>query len=591
MSNALPPQFIFLLGGLLIPFFRGWLRTAYMLFLPALAFYNYLLLEEGTYWTTAFLGFDLIFGRVDKLSLIFLNVFIVITFIGIIYNSHERGRLEHFSCFLYSGSALGVILAGDLITFFVFWELLTVGASFLLLVRKTAESLGAAVRYLLVHVLGGLVLLAGILLHIQQTGSTGFGQIGLGGLPSYLIFFGFGLNCAWPLLHSWLTDTYPESTAGGIVFMATFTTKTAIYALLRGFPGEPSLIWIGTAMATFPIFYAVIENDLRRVLAYSLINQVGFMVVGIGIGTGLAMNGSAAHVYSDILFKGLLFMSVGAVLYRTGKTKATELGGLFRSMPFTGVCCIIGAASISAFPLFSGFASKSIIMSAAAEGHFTLIWLLLLFASAGVFHHAGIKIPFFAFFSHDSGIRVKEAPWNMRIAMGLAALACIAIGTFPHQTIYPLLPFEAPVYEPYTFAHVMAQSLLLIFSALAFTLLLLGGIYPSEIRSVNIDSDWLYRRGGKFCYQIFDRSLNGINAMAHKTLVVGLTGTLSRFAAAGPARIAIFLLSSYWTLIGKKPQQRESLRTAVMLKLEKGALPVGLTALVAVVILGALFFF
>ena len=591
MSNALPPQFIFLLGGLLIPFFRGWLRTAYMLFLPVLAFYNYLLLEEGTYWTTAILGFDLIFGRVDKLSLIFLNVFIVITFIGIIYNSHERGRLEHFACFLYSGSALGVILAGDLITFFVFWELLTVGASFLLLVRKTAESLGAAVRYLLVHVLGGLVLLAGILLHIQQTGSTGFDQIGLSGLPSYLIFFGFGLNCAWPLLHSWLTDTYPESTAGGIVFMATFTTKTAIYALLRGFPGEPSLIWIGTAMATFPIFYAVIENDLRRVLAYSLINQVGFMVVGIGIGTGLAMNGSAAHVYSDILFKGLLFMSVGAVLYRTGKTKATELGGLFRSMPFTGVCCIIGAASISAFPLFSGFASKSIIMSAAAEGHFTLIWLLLLFASAGVFHHAGIKIPFFAFFSHDSGIRVKEAPWNMRIAMGLAALACIAIGTFPHQTIYPLLPFEAPVYEPYTFAHVMAQSLLLIFSALAFTLLLLGGIYPSEIRSVNIDSDWLYRRGGKFFYLIFDRSLNSINAMAHNTLVVGLTGTLSRFAAAGPARIAIFLLSSYWTLTGKNPQQRESLRTAVMIKLEKGALPVGLTALVAVVILGALFFF
>ena len=591
MSNALPPQFIFLLGGLLIPFFRGWLRTAYMLFLPVLAFYNYLLLEEGTYWTTAFLGFDLIFGRVDKLSLIFLNVFIVITFIGIIYNSHERGRLEHFSCFLYSGSALGVILAGDLITFFVFWELLTVGASFLLLVRKTAESLGAAVRYLLVHVLGGLVLLAGILLHIQQTGSTGFGQIGLGGLPSYLIFFGFGLNCAWPLLHSWLTDTYPESTAGGIVFMATFTTKTAIYALLRGFPGEPSLIWIGTAMATFPIFYAVIENDLRRVLAYSLINQVGFMVVGIGIGTGLAMNGSAAHVYSDILFKGLLFMSVGAVLYRTGKTKATELGGLFRSMPFTGVCCIIGAASISAFPLFSGFASKSIIMSAAAEGHFTFIWLLLLFASAGVFHHAGIKIPFFAFFSHDSGIRVKEAPWNMRIAMGLAALACIAIGTFPHQTIYPLLPFEAPVYEPYTFAHVMAQSLLLIFSALAFTLLLLSGIYPSEIRSVNIDSDWLYRRGGKFFYQIFDRSLNGINAMAHKTFVAGLTGALSRFAAAGPARLAIFLLSSYWTLIGKNSQQRENLRTAVMIKLEKGALPVGLTTLVAVVILGALFFF
>ncbi len=591
MINAVPPQFIFLIGGLFVPLFKGWVRTAYMLFLPVLAFYHYLQLEEGIYWTYSFLSFDLTLGRVDKLSLIFLNVFIVVTFIGIIYNSHVRGRMEHFAGFLYAGSAMGVILAGDLITFFVFWELLTVGASFLLLVRKTAKSLSAAVRYLLVHVLGGLVLLAGIILHVNQTGSTDFAQIGLNGLPSYLIFFGFGLNCAWPILHSWLTDTYPESTVGGIVFMATFTTKTAIYALLRGFPGEPSLIWIGTAMATFPIFYAVIENDLRRVLAYSLINQVGFMVVGIGIGTGLSMNGSAAHVYSDILFKSLLFMSVGAVMYRTGKTKATDLGGLFRSMPFTGICCIIGAASISAFPLFSGFASKSIIMSAAAEGHLTIIWLLLLFASAGVFHHAGIKIPFFAFFSHDSGIRVKEAPWNMRIAMGIAALACIAIGTVPHLTIYPLLPFEAPAYQPYTFAHVMAQSLLLIFSALAFTLLLLSGIYPSEIRSVNIDSDWLYRRGGKFFYQIFDRGLNGINALAHKTFVAGLTRGMNRFATAGPARISIFLLTPYWSLTGKNAQQREDLRIAVMKNMEKGALPIGVTAFTSVVILGLLFFF
>ena len=478
MNNPLPPQLIILIGGLLIPLFKGKLRLAYMLALPIFAFFNYLKLEEGVYWTYSLLSFDLILGRVDKLSLIFLNVFIVLTVIAVIYNSHVKGKMEHFSGFLYAGSAMGVILAGDLITFFIFWELLTVGAAFLILVRKSPRSLGAATRYLLVHVAGGLVLLAGIVLYINENGSADFGHIGLGGVSSYFIFFGFGINCAWPIVHSWLSDTYPESTPGGVVFMATFTTKAAIYALLRGFPGEPSLIWIGVGMATFPIFYAVIENDLRKVLAYSLINQVGFMVVGIGIGTGLSMNGSAAHVYSDVLFKGLLFMSVGAVMHQTGKVKATELGGLFRSMPFTGTCCIIGAASISAFPLFSGFVSKSMIMASAAEGNFPIVWLALLFASAGVFHHAGIKIPFFAFFSHDSGIRVKEAPINMRIAMGITAVGCIAIGIFPDQTIYPLLPFEAPVYEPYTLAHVMGQSLLLLFSALAFTLLLLAGIYP-----------------------------------------------------------------------------------------------------------------
>ncbi len=591
MNNPLPPQLIILIGGLLIPLFKGKLRLAYMLALPIFAFFNYLQLEEGIYWTYSFLSFDLVLGRVDKLSLIFLNVFILLSVIGVIYNSHVRGKMEHFSSFLYAGSAMGVILAGDLITFFIFWELLTVGAAFLILVRKSSRSLGAAMRYLMVHVAGGLVLLAGIVLYINENGSSDFGHIGLGGVSSYLIFFGFGVNCAWPILHSWLSDTYPESTPGGIVFMATFTTKAAIYALLRGFPGEPSLIWIGVGMATFPIFYAVIENDLRKVLAYSLINQVGFMVVGIGIGTGLSMNGSAAHVYSDVLFKGLLFMSVGAVMYQTGKVKATELGGLFRSMPFTGICCIIGAASISAFPLFSGFVSKSIIMTAAADGNHSIVWLALLFASAGVFHHAGIKIPFFAFFSHDSGIRVKEAPINMRIAMGITAVGCIAIGIFPNQTIYPLLPFDAPVYVPYTFAHVMGQSLLLMFSALAFTLLLLGGIYPAEIRSINIDSDWIYRKGGRLFYSFFDYSLNGINALAHKIFITGATANICRIAKEGPAKVIIFLMTPYWTLTGNNAQKQALKRKNILLQIEKGAFPIGITACLAVLLLGILFFF
>ena len=591
MNNPLPPQLIILIGGLLIPLFKGKLRLVYMLALPLFAFFNYLKLEEGIYWTYSFLSFDLVLGRVDKLSLIFLNVFIVITVIAVIYNSHVKGKMEHFSGFLYAGSAMGVILAGDLITFFIFWELLTVGAAFLILVRKSSRSLGAATRYLLVHVVGGLVLLAGIVLYINENGSADFGHIGLNGISSYFIFFGFGVNCAWPIVHSWLSDTYPESTAGGIIFMATFTTKAAIYALLRGFPGEPSLVWIGVGMATFPIFYAVIENDLRKVLAYSLINQVGFMVVGIGIGTGLSMNGSAAHVYSDILFKGLLFMSVGAVMHQTGKVKATELGGLFKSMPFTGTCCMIGAASISAFPLFSGFVSKSIIMSSAAEGNRPIVWLALLFASAGVFHHAGIKIPFFAFFSHDSGIRVKEAPINMRIAMGITAVGCIAIGIFPDQTIYPLLPFEAPVYEPYTLAHVTGQTLLLLFSALAFTLLLLGGIYPAEIRAINIDSDWIYRKGGKAFYAVMDKSLNYINALAYKSLIAGVTNNLCKMAKEGPTRAMILVLTPIWEVSGVSAEQQTDLKKNLRNHVENGVFPIGITAFLSVVLLGILFFF
>ena len=307
-----------------------------------------------------------------------------------------------------------------------------------------------------------------------------------------LIFVAFGIKCGFPLVHTWLTDAYPESTPTGMVFLSAFTTKLAVYALARGYAGTEVLIPIGTAMTAFPIFFAVIENDLRRVLAYSMINQIGFMVVGVGIGTSLALNGAVSHAFNDVIFKGLLLMSMGAVLHQTGKINGSELGGLYKSMPQTTGLCIVGAASISAFPLFSGFVSKSMVMSAAAaEGHW-IVWILLLFASAGVFHHAGIKIPYFAFFAHDSGIRTREAPLNMRIAMAMAAILCIVIGCYP-AWLYSLLPYEVG-YVPYTGSHVLVQVQLLFFSALAFAFLNLVGLYPPELRSVNIDSEWVYRR-------------------------------------------------------------------------------------------------
>jgi multicomponent Na+:H+ antiporter subunit D len=262
--------------------------------------------------------------------------------------------------------------------------------------------------------------------------------------------------------------------------------------LARTFPGEELLVYIGAAMTCFPIFYAVIENDLRKVLAYSLINQLGFMVCGIGIGTALAINGAVAHAFNDVIFKGLLFMSMGAVLHRVGHVNGSDLGGLYKTMPKTTLFCIVGAASISAFPLFSGFISKSMVMAAMLEAGHEYLWLMLLFASAGVFHHAGIKIPFFAFFAHDSGLRPKEAPTNMLWAMGIASALCIAIGCFPN-IVYSLLPFENS-YQPYDVTHTLTQLQLLFFSALAFVWLNKQGLYPPELRSVNLDMEWFYRK-------------------------------------------------------------------------------------------------
>lgn len=337
----------------------------------------------------------------------------------------------------------------------------------------------------------------------------------------------------------------------------------AVYALIRGFAGFEPLIWIGCAMTLFPIFYAVIENDLRRVLAYSLNNQLGFMVVGIGIGTELAINGTVAHAFCHIIYKALLFMSMGAVLYRVGTTKATELGGLYKSMPLTTIFCIIGAGSISGFPLLSGFISKSMIVTAAAEEHQFVLWILLLVASAGVMEHSGIKIPFFAFFAHDSGKRVKEAPWNMLVAMAAASFLCIALG-IAYPLLYGMLPYSVN-YPPYTVTHVVTMLQLLLFAGLAFVFLIKTGLYPNEVPSTNLDSDWFYRRllprlvtVARSMVQTVDKSirfdammlleglLRGVRSKFSETGLFGRTWSTSMMTFWATILLAICLLLYYF---------------------------------------------
>ena len=491
---SLPPFFIFVAGAVLICLlpqkWQGW--SSFIITIAALL--NFLSISQGVYWEVAILDYKLTLGRVDTLGYLFCLLFHIAAVIAALFAVHVRDPIQNISALLYAGGAVGATLAGDLISLFIFWEIMAVASSFLIWARRSPQSNAAGLRYLIVQVLSGVLLLSGTIVFYWETGSTSFNSIGLNSFGGKLIFLAFGIKCAFPLLHGWLVDSYPQSTPTGTVFMSAFTTKLAVYSLARGFEGTDVLIYIGTCMAMFPIFYAVIENDLRRVLSYSMINQIGFMVVGIGLGTELALNGAVSHAFNDVIFKGLLFMSMGAVLHMTGKINGTDLGGLYKSMPITTTLCIIGAASISAFPLFSGFVSKSMVMTAAAQEVHTIVFLLLLFASAGVFHHAGIKIPFFAFFAHDSGIRTREPPLNMIMAMGIAAGICIFNGVYP-WALYSILPWEAD-YQPYTWSHVISQTQLLFFSALAFALLMVSGLYPAELKSVNLDVDWIYRKIG-----------------------------------------------------------------------------------------------
>jgi multicomponent Na+:H+ antiporter subunit D len=493
MSGAeLSPAWTLLLGALLVPLLRGPARGLWTLALPLAGMLQLAFLPAGEAGIVPFLGHELVLVRADRWSVLFAWVFLIAALLAAIYSLHVRDAVQPAAGLAYAGAALGAVFAGDLLTLFVFWELTAATSVFLIWARRRERAYRAGLRYLVIQLASGMLLMIGALQHHAATGSLRFEHIGVDAPGGLAIFLAFGMKCAFPLLHNWLQDAYPEATEAGTVWLSAFTTKLAVYALARGFAGTDALVWIGALMTAFPIFYAVIENDLRRVLAYSLNNQLGFMVVGIGIGTELALNGTAAHAFTHIIYKALLFMSMGAVLLRAGTVNASELGGLHRSMPWTAGFCIVGAASISAFPLFSGFVSKSMILSAAGLDGFFVTWLVLLFASAGVFHHSGIKIPYFAFFGHDSGKRCTEAPANMLVAMGLAAALCIGIGVYPGP-LYALLPYPVH-YEPYTGSHVLAQLQLLLFSALAFAVLMRSGLYPPELRAVNLDFDWTYRR-------------------------------------------------------------------------------------------------
>ncbi len=512
MMSEFNPGLIMIMGGLLVPFFSGMVRKCLLLILPVIGLAVTIGLESSASASVVLFDYKLEYLRVDRLALIWGYIFHIAAFLGALYAIHEDDVLQGTMAQIYMGSAVAAVFAGDLITLFIFWEITAIASVFLIWASGTERSFRAGMRYLIIQVGSGVLLLAGAILLYSETGTIAFNHIGLESLGGKLIFLAFGIKCAFPLLHNWLQDSYPEATVTGTVILSAFTTKLAVYCLARGYAGTEILIYIGAAMTAFPVFFAVIENNLRKVLAYSLNNQLGFMVCGVGIGSELALNGTASHAFAHILYKALLFMSMGAVLFRTGTVKASELGGLYKSMPWTAGFCIIGALSISAFPLFSGFVTKSMILTAAAEEHRWIVWSVLLIASAGVMEHSGIKIPYFAFFAHDSGKRVKEAPLNMLLAMGLTAVLCIAIGIYP-SALYSILPYEVS-YSPYTFGHVITSLQLLIFAALAFVFLIWTGLYPAETPSTNLDFDWVYRR---FFPRLFDWFKQGFHEFSNQS--------------------------------------------------------------------------
>ncbi len=509
---TVPPAAIFIVGALLIPLFKGKLRQAYMLLVAVVAILDVYFMQGGVYWIHPFMEYGLVFGRVDLLSKCFAYVFTIAALAMVFYALRTKETGEHVAAFLYIGSALGVVFAGDLITVFIFWEVMAWASVLLIWYRRTKASVDAGFRYILVHVVGGVLLLGGIILYMQEPGGLVNGIVpfttdafNYASPATILILLGFIINAAVPPLHAWLPDAYPEATITGAVFMTAFTTKTAVYVLARGFAGFTIdgiaiLMWLGAIMAIYGVIYAILENDIRRLLAYHIVSQVGYMVCGIGIAasaTGVisqtAIDGTAAHAFCHILYKGLLFMSAGAIIYMTGKSKLTELGGLYKVMPLTMILYMIAAFSISGVPLFNGFTSKSIIIHAAEMAGNAPIFLMLEVAAVGTFLSVGLKLPYFAFFGKDAGIKAKDPPTNMLIGMGIAAFLCILLGVYP-SLLYNILPYPAAIadYAPYAAGHVIGSLQLLLFTYAGF-LVLKKKLRPEN--TISLDTDWFYRKG------------------------------------------------------------------------------------------------
>ena len=523
-SSFLIPAFIFFIGALLLLAVNGKAKQILILAVPVIAFFYIARLSPDATLAIPFLQYDLNFLHVDKLSKVFGYIFCIAAFGSFLFALHIEGKLEHLSALIYVGSALGVVFAGDFFSLYIFWEFMAVASVMLIWSRRTKKALDAGYRYVLVHIVGGLVLLAGILLHVHNTGSLEVGRIQTHDIASWLILIGFMLNAAVPPLSAWLSDAYPEGTATGSVFLSAFTTKTAVYTMIRVFPGWEILIWLGALMTIYGIIYAIMENDSRKILAYSIINQVGFMVCGIGIGTTMAINGAAAHAFAHIIYKGLLWMAAGSVLYMTGKTKCTDLGGLYKTMPLTLICCCIAAASISAFPLTSGFTTKTMILQAATTQHLTIIYFILEAASAGVFLHAGIKFPYFVFFAKDNGLRAADPKPNMQCAMIFFAFLCIAIGIYP-EPLYNILPYPVE-YHAYTGLHVVRMLQLLLFSGLAFFVFLK---LLKRTETITLDTDWIYRKGSRLVVFVVTGIAVGIARLCDFIFIQSLPRLLAAF--------------------------------------------------------------
>jgi len=492
---AFPPSLLFLIGLLFVPILRGGARKCWTLLLGAAGIVMVLSIGSSAPDLVVAIipGIETILLTTDPMRQLAGTIFALSGFLVIIYATYrDLPRLETMGILASVAAALGIVYAGDLITVFVFWELLALASLAIIWSSKDSQSSAAGYRYLLFHIFGGACLLGGIVYTIVTTGTAEIGAVG-DGMGFLLLFIGIGINAAFIPLHTWLPDAYPTASVVGSGALCIFTTKAAVFLLAAIGGWGIALAYMGGVMALYGAVYALMQDDIRRLLSYSVISQGGYMVAAIGVGTVAGIDAGLAHLVDDILFKSLLFMAAGAVVMRTGSGRLSELGGLARTMPKTTVCAVIGGLALAGLPGFNGAVSKGMVLEAAEMLPY-LAPLLIISAVITVIYV--IRFLYLGFFRPASGTREgrlpDDPPTPMMIAMGVTALICILIGLYP-PFLTSLLPGMTAAH-PFGPSHLLESAL--IFGAAGVLLLILAPLRRPWL-GVETDVDLLYIRAGR----------------------------------------------------------------------------------------------
>ena len=554
---SLPPSVLLAGGALLIPLLPRYFRAAWMILLSilGLAFLWSLPVVQASEFcvvSATYGNYSLMPYVSDPLGRLFASIFLLVLIIGSLYAWSLDDRGESIGTMLYGASAVGVVLAGDYLTLFVFWELMAIASTWLIWSRREVGSTAVGVRYLIYHLLGGGFLLMGILFQIHSTGSIqlqpftegiSWGTMGQdlvsnpsGTLGPLFLLLGVAVNAAVVPLHAWLPDAYAKASWTGSVFMSALTTKSAIYVMIRLFPGLDILIVAGLVMAVFGTIYGLLSNNVRQILSYSIIAQLGYMMAAVGVGSEMALNGAAAHAFSHILYKSLLFMCAGAMAVYAGRATLVEWTDSQDDSMDRGASShtqqwkepdhplpwglfalyMIGALSISGVPLLSGFISKPMILESLGKAHHEAGLLILIAASIGTFLHTGLKIPYAMWIkprldsasglvdvasqNHDVDDQASpetdaplthKLPLSQWLAMSLGAGLCLLFGLAP-DLLYGWLPYPVK-FSPFE-AYPISESLMTLSGGFFAFVLLRKWLYrPGRV----LDLDWIYQKGGE----------------------------------------------------------------------------------------------